>query len=62
MHKKGQVRDWGDGSVSKVLAMQAGGPEFESQSPHFKKLNMVAHSCNSITRQVKTGGSWSLYG
>lgn len=33
----------GDGSISKVLGVQAGKPEFDPHHSHFKKQTMVAH-------------------
>jgi len=38
---KNSVRDWGDGSVNKMLVTQACGSEFKPQNPH-KKLGVVA--------------------
>lgn len=33
-HSSKHCQDWGDGSVSKVLVTQAGGPEIDIQNPH----------------------------
>lgn len=58
-------RSWGDGgSFRKVLAVQAGGPEFNPQNPHkAKQANknfcvVVVRACNpSPGRAADTGGS-----
>lgn len=60
-------KGWGDGSLFwNVLAMQAGGPEFNSQNPHEqnKRANrnccMVFRACNPSTGRADTAGALQL--
>lgn len=43
-----------DSSISKVLAVQAWGPEFNSHHPQKKKPGMCGN-CNPSTREMDTG-------
>lgn len=49
-------RGLGDGSVGKVLGLQASQPEFEPQNPS-QKLGMVAYADNPSPRKLETGRS-----
>lgn len=52
-----------DISVTKVIALQEEGPEFDSQFCFVFKLNMVMPACNLNTGEVessRSGASWPV--
>lgn len=47
---------WGDDSVGKVLALQAGQPESHPQTPMLKNAVMIGHASNPTAKEAEAGG------
>lgn len=54
--RKDYAPGWGDDSVSKALALQAGGPESHPQTPMLKNAVMVVYAYNPTAKEVESGG------